>query len=132
MPLATSGFTLKGDGTGNDLVFTYLGRDRKGFFLFGTDPNGEPANRHTATISDITLKNGDRKLQLNVYKAKTVTGVDAVVRKRGMSVLSMSYTISRFDELQGRKNNRAYIADAAASTNTFFKGVIEGTDAISG
>lgn len=132
MPLATTGFTLKGDGTGNDLVFIYTGKTRNGMFTFATDPNGEPANRHTATISDTTLKGGDRKFQLNVYKAKTVLGVDAIVRRRGQSIMSQSWTISRFDDLQGRKNNRAYLADAAASTNTFFKNVIEGVEAISG
>jgi len=132
MPLATTGFTLKGNIAQNNLVFTYGGKDSKGNFQFFTDPNGEPANQHMALFSDFRLKNGDRRVRMTVYKAKTVLGTDAIVRKRGQSWLNAEQIVSRFEDLQGRKDNAAYLADLFAPTNTFFIGVWQGTDAVSG
>jgi len=132
MPLATTGFTLKGDLAANNLVFTYGGKDAKGNFQFFTDPNGEPSNQHIAVVSDVRLKTGDRRVRVTVYKAKTVVGVDAITRKRGQSWLNVEQIISKFEDLQGRKDNRSYLTDITAATQTFFVGVWQGTDAISG
>lgn len=132
MPLASTGFTLKGDIAANNLVFSYGGKDAKGNLQFFTDPNGEPSNQHIAIVSDVRLKTGDRRVRLTVYKAKTVLGTDGITRKRGQSWLNTEMIISKFDDLQGRKDNRSYLSDATASTHTFFKGVWEGTDAIAG